>query len=77
MGLYDLVAVFSPLGLISLLFSALFLVIILKLWKSSIAMTTQCSRELWQLCSLFRSDVPSRPFKQIFLILLLSLSHFH
>lgn len=31
MGLYDLVAVFSPLGLISLLFSALFLGIILKL----------------------------------------------
>lgn len=70
----DSPAMFSPLGLISLLLSSLFLFITWKWWKSSIAMTTQCSRELRQLCSLFRSDVLSRAFKQGFLILLLSLS---
>lgn len=70
----DSLAAFSPLGLISLLLSSLFLSMILKWWQSYIAMTTQCNHEPWQLCSFFRSDVLSRPFKQIFLILFLSLS---
>lgn len=65
----DLPAVFSPLRLISLL-SSLFLFIILKWWKSSIAITAQGSHELWQLWFLFGSDVLSRPLKQVSLILL-------
>lgn len=71
-------AIFSPLWLISILLSSLFPFIILKWWKSSIAMTTQYSRELLLLCFLFRSGVCQGHLSKYFLFpSYRCLSHFH
>jgi hypothetical protein len=65
------------LGLPSILLTSLFLFIILKWWKSSIAMTTQRSLELPRLCSLFRNEGCQAIWANIPHSTPITVSHFH